>query len=313
MEIVVVGATGFVGRNLVPYLAARGHKVAAVSRSGASVSGASLVVSQPMVTNPVGPLNFTPDCVIYLAAIAHRGKSDAEDLYSRVNHKGAIHWAEWAKSQGARRFVFLSSSKVHGDCRSEVVNEDTPRRATDPYSRSKIEAEDDLRMMVSNYFDVISLRPPVVVGPGAKGNILWLRRLALSAIPFPRPRSDPDRSVLSLPNLLSAIDVCATTDVGRSGEYLLADAVPISPAVLYGQFCEALGRKARFVTIPQTLFRAVDKSTQSLLGRRPLQALYCEFVLDSQRFSSLYDWTPSAVVADSISTLISSEGPQQRP
>lgn len=45
MKVVVFGGTGFVGRNLVTGLAAAGHDVVAVSRSGAAVDGAALSVS----------------------------------------------------------------------------------------------------------------------------------------------------------------------------------------------------------------------------------------------------------------------------
>lgn len=300
MNIVVVGATGFVGRNLVPYLGARGHDVTAVSRSGEHVRGAGRSIRQGDICNVAtlaDRMDHSAEVIVYLSAIAHRGKSEPEDLYDTINRRGAMAWAGWAVDHGVRRFIYLSSSKVHGVVADGPIDESSPLVATDAYSRSKIEAETELATVKSNT-EVIILRPPIVLGPGAKGNIALLHRAAGSRLPLPVSRPPALRSVVSIENLMSAIE-CAAAE-GQAGAYLVADEEPLSTEDLYGLFCRAAKRPARVLPVPTVLLRVVDAAVAPLLGRKPIEALYSTFVIDASHFAATHSWSAQATTASSI-------------
>ena len=145
MRILVTGASGFVGAVLCRELVASGHAVrAAVRRTGPP--GVATPESQQVPIPDIAAefdrraLLDGVDAVVHLAAIAHRSVgSDAE--LRRVNVDGTVRLAE-AAAGFVRRFVFLSSVKVHGeDSGSGAYEESDALQPEDSYGRSKLEAE----------------------------------------------------------------------------------------------------------------------------------------------------------------------------
>ena len=186
-RILVTGATGFVGRALVRRLLADGRKVRAAVRPTSAALPAAV---ERVVVEDIGPDTdwraalAGVDAVVHLAARAHvlRDSSpDAHALYRAVNTLGALRLAEAAASLGVRRFVFLSSVRVHGD-RSigAPFDEASPLAAQDPYGSSKVEAERGLASLAAaGRLEPVILRPPLVYGHDAKGN--FARLVALVA------------------------------------------------------------------------------------------------------------------------------------
>ena len=123
------------------------------------------------------------DAVVHLAGIAHAGPGVAEERYDRVNHRATAALAVAAHDAGVSRFVFVSSIRAQtGPAAERVVSErDTPR-PTDAYGRSKLAAE---RAVAASGVPFTILRPVLVYGPGVKGNLRALMRLAALPIPLP--------------------------------------------------------------------------------------------------------------------------------
>jgi nucleoside-diphosphate-sugar epimerase len=169
VKLFVTGAGGFIGRNLLPRLTARGHAVTALllpDEPGRGLGPARLVRGD--ITEPDGLVGMLADHdgVVHLAAAVGYGQRMEHCL--RLNRDGTLHVAAAAVAAGARRFVHLSSVAVYGRAARGPICEDAPLRKTgDPYGDTKIDAEAIVRAHAARgELDLTVLRPTVVYGPG---------------------------------------------------------------------------------------------------------------------------------------------------
>ena len=164
--------------------------------------------------------NFSDlDSVFHVAGIAHVSTDPSmEPLYMRVNRDLAIDVAKHAKEAGVKQFVFMSSSIVYGDSTVEDKGPITLKTNPNPatfYGRSKLEAEEGLKGLASDDFNVAILRCPMIYGPGCKGNFSLLAKIART-LPF-FPALNNCRSVLYVSNL--AEFVVKLVECGDGGMY----------------------------------------------------------------------------------------------
>ena len=143
------------------------------------------------------------DVVFHVAGIAHVDpKPEMAPLYYKVNRDLTIEIAKWAKEHGVKQFIFMSSRIVYRVSRSMTANvtyADTKPDPNDFYGDSKLQAENGLKQMDSPTFKVCILRPPMIYGPGNKGNLPRLGWLATKTPIFPAWHNK--RSMLHVNNL----------------------------------------------------------------------------------------------------------------
>ncbi len=132
------------------------------------------------------------DAVVQVAGVAHRPDAPSE-LYYAVNRDLAVETARRAKAAGVTQFVYFSSMSVYG-LHVGRIGADTPVHPGSDYGRSKWEAEQALAALADERFHVALLRPPMIYGPGCKGNYPRLSRLIRRLPVFPRARGE--RSML---------------------------------------------------------------------------------------------------------------------
>ncbi len=147
------------------------------------------------------------DVVFHVAGIAHADTgrlSDAQRAaYYRVNTDLTLEAAAKAKTAGVSQFIFMSSAIVYGASapigQSKRIGIGTPAAPASFYGDSKLRAEDGLLAMGCDDFRVVLLRPPMIYGPGCKGNYPLLARLA-RRLPF-FPETGNERSILYIESL----------------------------------------------------------------------------------------------------------------
>lgn len=291
MRIVVTGASGFIGTALSRELLARGHAVrAAVRHSPAPASSGLQHVHVPDISADFnrGALLDDAEAVVHLAAIAHRGASKAE--LRRVNVDATLRLAEAAAGR-VRRFVFLSSVKVHGeDSGSRAFRESDAPRPEDAYGRSKLAAEQGLRELADRSgLELIVIRPPLVYGPGVKANFLRLLRWVDSGWPLPFGSVDNRRSLINADNLVDAIACCVEHPAAR-GSFLVSDAESVSTPELVSRIARVLNRPARLIATPLALLHLAG----FVAGRSgEIRRLTGNLVVDISRASQVLDWRPT--------------------
>jgi nucleoside-diphosphate-sugar epimerase len=253
--VLVTGASGFVGRRLVTALAGAGHKVVAASRnpSPVGVPNRVEVARLPDLGSAIdwGPLLADVDCVVHLAGIAHRGAAVSDALYDRVNHTAVAELAAAAAKAGVARLIFMSSigSQSGPSCEHVLSEADQPRPTT-AYGRAKLAAEIALRSVGVPH---TILRPVLIYGPGAPGNMRTLVRLAAAPLPLPFATLTGRRSLLAVDNLTSAVEFVMKSPAARDQTYVVADVDALALPEIVKVLRAAIERPARLFAVPQAL------------------------------------------------------------
>jgi len=289
--VLVTGASGFVGAAMCRELLARGHNVRALVRNtNAELPGG---VKRIVADDFAGPFDTTGalegvEAVVHLAAIAHRAGGDEKEI-RRVNVESAAQLAEAAAGR-VRRFVFLSSVKVHGEDSGEraYAESDTPH-PEDIYGRSKLEAERAIEAIAARgSMEYVAIRAPLVYGPGVKANFLRLMRWVDHGVPLPLAVVRNRRSLVYLGNLVDAIALCVEHPEAR-GTFLVSDEECVSTAELTARIARTLGRSARLVAVPTALLKLAG----ALTGRSgEVQRLTVNLIVDATRIQRLLGWQP---------------------
>jgi len=293
MSILVTGASGFVGTALCRELLARGHTVRAAVRRLVPPGALPPQLHQILVPDIAAEFDRRAlldgvGTVVHLAAIAHRSNLDDGEL-RRVNCDAAIRLAE-AAAGSVRRFVFLSSVKVHGeDSGSGTYAEDDTLNPQDSYGRSKLEAERALTETAARYgIELVIIRPPLVYGPEVKANFLRLLGWVDSGLPLPFASMRNRRSLIYVGNLVDAIARFAEHPAA-CGPFLVSDDESVSTPELVSRIARALGRPARLLPVPPALLRVAG----IIAGRRDeIRRLTGNLAIDSLRARRLLNWRP---------------------
>lgn len=176
------------------------------------------------------------DSVLFCAGVAHR-KETAENRaeYFAVNRDLAVRTAMAARAAGVCQFIYLSSASVYG-MTTGVISEATQPHPRDAYGRSKWEAEQQLTRLETDTFGVALIRPPMVYGPGCKGNFPRLVGLVARLPAFPKVKNH--RSMLYIDTLSEFLTVCVERQL--RGIYHPQDAQYMNTTDLAAAIAEAL-------------------------------------------------------------------------
>ena len=299
--VLVTGASGFVGRALCRALRASRVPLRAAARAlGAPSETGPGAPPAAVAVGDIGPDTDWSEAVagclavVHLAARVHvmrEHSSDPLSEFRRVNRAGTRRLAEAAAAAGVRKFVFVSTVKVHGEVSpGRPFVESDPLAPSDPYSISKCEAEQELADVCSRGgMRLVILRPPLVYGPGVGGNFARLLRTVDRGFPLPFGAFRNQRSLVYVGNLADAIAACIPEHAAASGAYLVSDDESVSTPDLIRRIAAALQRPARLVSVPLWLLRAGAK----VLGHSgDFDRLAGDLVVDSGAIRRALGWKP---------------------
>lgn len=301
MRVLVTGADGFVGRTLVPALTRAGHDVRAAVRT-ARADG----VPDAVAVGDIGPDTDWAaalagvETIIHLAGRAHvtrKTEADPLPLYRRVNVEGTRRLAKAAATAGVRRLVFVSSVKVNGERTAErpFTEADDPA-PEDAYGLSKWEAEQVLGATAGG-METVVVRPPLIYGPGVRGNFMSLLRLCAKGWLLPLASVRNARSLIYVGNLADALVRVADHPAAAGQTFLVSDGEAVSVPELVRRIAAALGRSAHLLPVPPGLLRA----GAALAGRPGAAArLLDSLVVDDRRIREILAWHPPFTMLEGL-------------
>lgn len=310
MKVLVTGASGFIGGTVCRTLAASGMTVlGAVRREAALPAG----VTAFRVDDINGDTDWRQavtgmDAVLHLAGRAHVMHDHAADpleTFRAINRDGTAALADQAAAAGVKRFVFVSSIKVNGDfaARDQPFRPENIPAPTDPYGISKAEAEDALTFIAARYgMEIVVVRPPLVHGPGVKGNLATLTKALRLGLPLPLGLANHNhRSLVGVDNLTDLLHVCLTHPDATGRTFLVKDGPDLSTAELIYRMAAALHRSARLLPIPPKLLSVLA----TLVGKGDeAKRLLGSLVVDDSLTRRVLNWTPPLSLDEGIARMV---------
>ncbi len=268
MKLLLTGASGFIGRQLVPRLVEAGHEVRALVRRPESIRGVETVVGTLPDQALCKALCAGMDTVVHAAGVAHVNADTA--TLRQCNLTATLELAAAAKEQGLRKFVFLSSSKARYPQHSE-------------YARVKAEAEAELRMLhTPGVFEVVCLRPALVYGKGMRGNLRGLLRiLARRHLPV-FLRSENPLGMVSVEDLCRALLAALVVEGLPDRPWEISDGQVYTLDRLVADVRGALGLTLPALTLPRPIFRGLAFLAESA-------APFVRSPLSMSTYRTLYD------------------------
>ncbi len=271
MNILITGAHGFVGSNLIMALKDHytlyGLDIIAPEKEGVMKTflwkeieaSCSLFQKLPQF-----------DAIIHLAGKAHDTKNQSiAQSYFDINTGLTQKIFDFFLQSSAKKFIFFSSVKAATDSVvGDMLTEDVIPTPVGPYGESKIKAEeyilnkltvDNGQWTVAMQHDsaancqlstvhcqlnkqVYILRPCMIHGPGNKGNLNLLYNVVKKGIPWPLGAFENRRSFTSIDNLCYVVEGLLTKDV-PGGIYHMGDDEAMSTNELIATMCEVMGKK----------------------------------------------------------------------
>src|SRR2546423_11230172 len=269
MKVMVTGANGFVGKRFMEYNRDRYELKILPLRN---VKPGSIDLQRSQV-------------IVHLAGKAHDMKIKDDKIYYEVNYGLTKLIADEAKKQGIPHFIYISSVKVYGDNQGEVFNESSPCHPSDAYGKSKLQAETYLQSIKTPAFKVAIVRPPLVYGPGVKGNMIRFLELANKNYPLPFGRTTNQRSMVFLDNLVELIN--KIIDTKAAGIFIAGDLKPLSTEELLRLIRVSMNKRERLITIPSFGKNLVKKFRPSLFSR-----IFGSFVIDNSNTNTALNFIP---------------------
>jgi nucleoside-diphosphate-sugar epimerase len=236
-------------------------------------------------------INIDSDVVLHFAGKAHdlRNVSSSDDYY-KVNTELSKGLFDAFFTSKAKVFITLSSVKAVADEVEGALTEEQTSNPITHYGKSKLLAEQYiLSKEIPKGKRVYVLRPCMIHGPGNKGNLNLLYKLASKGIPWPLGVFDNNRSFCSIDNLMFIIKELIDREDIPSGIYNVADDEALSTNDVISVLAESQNKRAKIWNVPKGLIKSLAKLGDVFhlpLTTERLQKLTESYVVSNQKIKS---------------------------
>ena len=253
-DILITGSTGFVGQNLLPYLALKGLNTIGVSRNTTFDN----FITYNDLNNAVWSNAIA---MVHLAGKAHDLKKTSDDAaYFEANTELTKKLFDQFSQSDCEVFIYMSSVKAVADELTSVLTEDIIPKPITAYGKSKLASENYiLSKEIPSNKRVYILRPCMIHGPNNKGNLNLLYSFISKGIPYPFGKYNNRRSFVSVENLCFIINELINNDKIESGIYNISDDIPLSTINLIQVISEASGKPSRILNFPKFFVKFIAK------------------------------------------------------
>lgn len=300
MNILVTGASGFIGSNLCKTFKSKKnyHLTACIrKRCNAPINPVVEIASIDSDTDWRETLKGQ-DVVVHTAArstITEKEVVDPLSEYRKINVEGTLNLAQQASLAGVKRFIFVSSIKVNGEktyIGKPFQPEDNPA-PEDAYGITKLEAEAGLlKLAEESRMEVVIIRPPLVYGPQVKANFKSIITWVGKGIPLPLGSIKNKRSLIALDNLVDFILVCADKDHSPKAAnqvFLISDGEDVSTTTLLRRVAWAYGVQVWLFPVPISLMNF----TLKLINKKTVaDRLFGNLQINPNKARELLGWEP---------------------
>lgn len=307
-KVLITGATGFVGGQVLHDLLQQNSEIYVLVRSENHTFPAGVkVIQTESIERYVGEqLPDSLDGIVHLVAKAHVTENEADrEEYTRVNVEGTRALLRVAKAKQVKHFVYMSSIKASGEFpESGTLTEREPGSPQGVYGETKWQAEQLLSELSQAGIRVSVVRPPLVYGVGVKANMAALVKLVkwLPALPFGRVRNK--RSMISVRNLSNFVMTLLLTPPREAYQhemFIVSDKQSLSTAQLCRWIAQGLSKKVWMLPVPASFLSLCVR----LLGmHKPWQKLTGNAQVQGEHPGRYFNWQAPYESSDEIIAMV---------
>lgn len=257
MKIVLTGASGFLGHELVRHWRGRDIELKALvvgGRGGGAVPLIQACVSPAATVEELGDALAGADALVHLAGLAHVASRLPSERFRSVNTDLTQRLAMAASLRKLSAMVFASSVRAVGDRNSVAWNEDVIPSPREAYGASKLAAEHEIERIGSETgLATVSLRLPLMYGLGMKGNMRRLFEAVARGTPLPLGAIANRRSFLYSGNFVAALDAVLAARLEGQKTFFLSDDEDVSTSDLVRVIGAAMKRRPRLLPLGPVL------------------------------------------------------------
>lgn len=281
-RVCITGISGFVGQHLASYLAAGGYEVSGVSRNSKYDSN---IISWCDLWK--SDLNY--HTIIHAAGKAHdlKNTSDEKEYFTINTELTRRIYDAFLASDSAKVFIYMSSVKAVADTVSGELIEEHPPKPVGPYGKSKLAAENYIKNQnVPEGKFVYIIRPCMIYGPSAKGNLKLLYKMVSKGIPYPLAAFTNKRSFVSVENLCFVIEKLIRQKPISFGIYNISDDEAVSTTEIIKLMQITINKRVYTVRIPKMIIKGmarVGDICRLPLNTDRLQKLTENYVVSNQK------------------------------
>lgn len=283
MKILISGAYGFIGQNLIPYLESKVEGVDFIR-----LTREKRGEGKELLWSELEKYDTDVDAVVHLAGLAHDTKNTLDNAaYYEVNYELTKRLFDWYEKTTANKFIYISSVKAIADSVKGALTEEYIPEPITAYGKSKLQAEQYVRqqakMITGKRYYI--LRPCMVHGPGNKGNLNLLYQFVKKGLPYPLGAYDNKRSFLSVENFCYVTHELLVRDID-SDSFNLADDGVLSTKDLFRIIAEVVDKKAKVWQVPKGVINTLAKAGNVLklpLNTERLDKLTENYIVSNAR------------------------------
>lgn len=298
INYLLTGATGFLGKTLQEVLSSEGE-IHSLGRSPSNQITCDLSKEVPKLAH-----NYTT--VIHNAGKAHMVPKTAQEkqAFFQVNVEGTKHLLTALENCSSlpKAFIFISSVAVYGAEVGQLIAEDNPLDATDPYGKSKILAEETVTAWGKAHGVTVGiLRLPLVAGPLPPGNLHKMLKAQKAGYYFQIGQGSAKRSVVVAKDIAQIVPKLA--EIG--GIYNLTDGYHPSFQELGKLFAQKLEVKSPHIMPPwlaKTLAMVGEITGNTLkkdlpFNERTLSKMTSSLTFSDEKAVKTLGWNPEPVLS----------------
>ncbi|WP_077928986.1 NAD-dependent epimerase/dehydratase family protein [Wohlfahrtiimonas populi] len=285
--ILITGASGFLGKRIVRFLQ-RTSDAYLLTTSRQQESFPNHLVRD--LSEATAELTANVDTVIHFAGLASH-KKGSEDEFHEANVMNTINVAKAAIESNVKRFIFISTTDVHGTESQLPLTEASPLKPKGAYAQSKLAAEEALRILCKDSeMNLIILRLPLIYHIDAVNEFGQYVQMVKENRPLPLDRINNQRTLLALCNFESALNAVLHQPEIRNETMIISDNISLSTT-------EMMKGIAVAAVVPIKLFYApklLAKTAMKFTGKTAFfDTFWGDYQVSSQYAQKLLKWQPS--------------------
>ncbi|MDZ4784878.1 MAG: SDR family NAD(P)-dependent oxidoreductase [bacterium] len=317
-NVLVTGASGFVGSNLCAELYSHGYNVRALHRATSNLSslnGIKIDLHKGDVTDKESIRKAAQgiDTIYHIAAVFREAKHP-DSYYFDVNTKGTQNIIEIAEELGIEKVIHCSTTGVHGHVKNPPANEETAFAPRDVYQISKCQAEDLINKAIERgKIKAAIVRPAMIWGPGDKRIFKLFKGIGLGILPIIGNGKTWTHWIM-IDDLVRAFRLVGEKNEAMGNTFIIAGDRPVTMSYVYERICKFFGKKPPFLKVPVLpiwIAGAICELICLPLGMEPpLHRRRVDFytknrIFDVRKSNLILDFKPSRTFEEEVEYLAS--------